>query len=382
MSRFLQLHLLTFYHPSNLNRDDLNRPKTAMVGGVQRLRVSSQSLKRAWRTCDVFNIFGEKVGEGDRAVRTRDFRKLMFAPLVEGGFDPEKAAAWTDKVMRIYKKKSEAKDSKDKEKVKKEKKEKSLTAKDRFNFEHMLFLSAQEKAGIADVVAGLLGGKEPSDKELSKALLAKNTAVDLAMFGRMLADKPDFNVEAAVQVAHAFTVSEAAVQDDFFTAVDDLNAGIEDVGAGHMGEVEFGSGTFYLYLCVDCALLTENLAGRPEMVGPALKALTEAAATVAPTGKQNSFASRAYAQFVLAEKGDRQPRSLAAAFVKPVRVANPGGHDCDDDPSGLAIKALTDTCQKMDKAYGPLAEERASLNAHAGEGSLQELLAFVEGACL
>jgi len=378
MSRFVQLHLLTFYAPSNLNRDDLNRPKTAHVGGALRLRVSSQSLKRAWRTSDVFDCFGAQVGEGDRALRTRDFRKLVFKPLVDGGLEPEQAAIWTDKVMDIYKKKkkkAETQEKKEKnEEKEEEKKAKSLDAKDRFEFGHMLCLSAQEVAAIKGVVTALVNRQNPSGADLAKVLQKQetNTAVDLAMFGRMLADKPDFNVDAAVQVAHAFTVNKATVEDDFFTAVDDLNKREEDVGAGHMGEVEFGSGVFYLYICVDCDLLKQNLAGRRDLVGPAMRALAEAAATVAPTGKQNSFASRAYAHYVLAEKGDRQPRSLAAAFLTPVAGA---------DQVGEAIARLRACRADMDRAYGALAEGVSEMSVPTQEGGLAEVLDFVGEAC-
>ncbi|MFZ5584667.1 MAG: type I-E CRISPR-associated protein Cas7/Cse4/CasC [Thermodesulfobacteriota bacterium] len=371
MSRFVQLHLLTFYAPSNLNRDDLNRPKTAHVGGVQRLRVSSQSLKRAWRTSDVFDCFGAQVGEGDRALRTRDFRKLVFKPLVDGGLEPAQAATWTDKVMDNYKKKAGTKEKKEKDK---EKKSISLDAKERFEFGHMLCLSAQEVAAIRGVVTALVNRQNPSDADLAKVLQKQetNTAVDLAMFGRMLADKPDFNVDAAVQVAHAFTVNKATVEDDFFTAVDDLNKREEDAGAGHMGEVEFGSGVFYLYICVDCDLLKKNLAGRPDLVRPAMRALAEAAATVAPTGKQNSFASRAYAQYLLAEKGDRQPRSLAVAFLRPVAGA---------DQVGEAIERLRACRADMDRAYGALADDFREMSVPTQEGALAQVLDFVGEAC-
>lgn len=374
MSRFLQLHLLTAYPPANLNRDDLNRPKTAQVGGVQRLRISSQCLKRNWRMSELFAQFGEDVGKGDRGIRTRDFRELMFKPLVDGGIEPKKAAVWTDKIMDIYKKKSEDKEKKEKDK---EKKEKPLDAKDRFQFGHMLFLSAQERIAIQGIVDSLISQHDPDEEMVAKALQKAHTAVDLAMFGRMLADKPDFNVDAAVQVAHAFSVQEALVEDDFFTAVDDLNTGEEDVGAGHMGSLEFGAGLFYIYICVDTRLLRENLGNHVDLAGRTARALTEAAATVAPTGKQNSFASRACAHYILAEKGDRQPRSLAAAFLKPVKVKRSG----EDDPIAMAIAALTDTRQKMDSVYGNLAEAQVDMNALTGQGSLKDLLAFVEEAC-
>ncbi len=102
-------------------------------------------------------------------------------------------------------------------------------------------------------------------------------AVDIAMFGRMLANKPEFNVEAACQVAHAFGVSETIVEDDFFTAVDDLRQASEDAGAGHLGETGFGSALFYTYICIDKDLLVENLGGDEALANQTLRAFTEAA---------------------------------------------------------------------------------------------------------
>ena len=214
-------------------------------------------------------------------------------------------------------------------------------------------------------------GKEPSDDDL-KLLRRPETAVDIALFGRMLASNPAYNQEAALQVAHAFTANQAPVEDDFFTAVDDLNAGEEDMGAGHMGETEFGAGVFYLYLCLDCGLLRDNLGGDAALAQKAVRALAEASATVAPTGKQNSFASRSVAQYLLAEKGPRQPRSLAAAFFQP--VADRG------DQIREAIKALETTRDKLDQAYGPLSEANCVMNVPDGQGTLAEVMDFAEAA--
>lgn len=347
MSRFVQLHLLTFYHPSNLNRDDLNRPKTAQVGGSLRLRVSSQSLKRAWRTSDIF----QQRFAGNLGTRTKEMGNLVLEQLLTKGVAQERAQAWAEAIAG---------------KFGKTKKEKPT------EIEQLAHFSPEEKSAIAALVERLTAAGEPPSEEDLQLLARSDTAVDIAMFGRMLAANPGFNVEAAVQVAHAFTVGAAVVEDDFFTAVDDLNAGIEDVGAGHMGEVEFGSGVFYLYVCVDCALLRENLSGRPDLAGPALAALTEAAATVAPTGKQNSFASRAYAQYVLAEKGDRQPRSLATAFIQPVTGA---------DQVVAAIAQLRKIRADMDQVYGALADAQEELSVPDRSGSLAKVLDFVAEAC-
>ena len=181
-------------------------------------------------------------------------------------------------------------------------------------------------------------------------------------------------MEAAAQVAHAISVHKVAIEDDFFTAVDDLNKGLEDVGAGHMGETEFAAGLFYLYLCIDKDLLIENLNGDDALANQTLAALVEAAATVAPTGKQNSFGSRARASFILAERGGQQPRSLSVAFLKPV--------DCRKPNNGMllnAIQALTSTRDNMDKVYGSCADACSIMDATKPEGSLQAILEFVRG---
>jgi CRISPR system Cascade subunit CasC len=352
MSRFLQLHLLTAYPPSNLNRDDLNRPKTAQVGGVQRLRISSQCLKRNWRMSELFaQALGENLG-----TRTKEMGRQVFNDLMAKGVAEDKARAWAAQVAAVFGKPK---------------------GDEPLEIEQLAHFSPQEKAALAALVDKLAAeDRPPSETEL--ALLSRpQTAVDIAMFGRMLAASPVFNMEAAVQVAHAFSVQEALVEDDFFTAVDDLNTGEEDVGAGHMGSLEFGAGLFYLYVCIDAKLLKENLGNHGDLAGRTARALVEAAVSVAPSGKQNSFASRAYAHYVMAERGDRQPRSLAAAFIKPVKVRKPG----EDDPIAMAIDALTDSRQKMDSVYGDLAEARVEMNALSGKGSLADLLAFVEEAC-
>lgn len=195
-------------------------------------------------------------------------------------------------------------------------------------------------------------------------------AVDIALFGRMLASSPKLNIEAACQVAHAISVHKVAVEDDFFTAVDDLNQGEEDMGAGHIGETEFAAGLFYLYICINRDLLLENLQGDEELAAKTLRALTESAATIAPAGKQNSFASRAYASYILAEKGRRQPRSLSVAFLKPITGMNGG-------MLSEAITSMKDTRSKIDTVYGPTSEDSLAVNTLIGKGTLTEMLNFI-----
>ncbi len=209
--------------------------------------------------------------------------------------------------------------------------------------------------------------RAPTDAELA-LLKNEHTAVDIALFGRMLASSPTFNVEAACQVAHAISVHSVVVEDDYFTAVDDLNDGKTDTGSAHIGESGFAAALFYSYICINKTQLIENLAGNEVLASAAIRALTEAAVKVSPTGKQNSFASRAYASLALAEKGEQQPRQLSVAFLKPVN---------DVDQAGAAITALTKQVTNFDKVYGECADTRCQFNAMTGEGSLAELLDFV-----
>jgi CRISPR system Cascade subunit CasC len=348
MSRFVQLHLLTSYPPANLNRDDLGRPKTAMMGGEPRLRVSSQSLKRAWRTSEVFadNL------KGHIGTRTKDMGIQVFNQLREEGIAKKDAMEWAKLIAERF------------GKLKKADKNNELQE---LEIEQLAHFSPEEEQLINTLVATIAERKtKPEDSELA-LLRKKHTAADIALFGRMLASSPAFNTEAAAQVAHAISVHSIVVEDDFFTAVDDLNSGADDAGASHLGETEFAAGLFYLYLCIDKDLLVKNLSDDTELANQTLAALIEAAATVAPAGKQNSFASRARASYLLCETGNQQPRSLSVAFLKPVRSG---------DMLTTARKRLDDTLKHMDQAYGRCAEQRSAffVTDEGVEGSLADVL--------
>jgi len=351
MSRFVQLHLLTSYPPSNLNRDDTGRPKTALVGDANRLRISSQSLKRAWRTSEAF----EAAMTGCLGTRTKLMGKQVFKQLKDGGIAEKSARAWAKSIAKQFGKlKSDKKTENDAD----------------LEIEQLAHFSPEEKDAVLALVGTLVARQDgPSEDEL-KLLSLPRRAVDIAMFGRMLADSAEFNVEAAVQVAHAITVHKAAVEDDYFSAVDDLNRR-EDTGAGHIGERGYGAGLFYLYLSIDRESLKSNLGGDDALTARALEALVNAIMKVSPTGMQNSFASRAYAGYVLAEKGDQQPRSLAQAFLKPVK---PFG---DEDVFAKAVAAMETRCHNFDKVYGACADDRYTVNVEKPEGSIAELIKFV-----
>lgn len=354
MAHFVQLHLLTSYPPANLNRDDLGRPKTAIMGGETRLRVSSQSLKRAWRTSEVFeNALGGHLG-----TRTKEMGKQIMQALLDKGIPEKKAMEWARSMAGKFGK----------------------LKKDSTEIEQLAHFSPEERAAIDELVELVATrGSEPTEDEL-ELLRDRHSAADIALFGRMLAAAPRFNTDAAAQVAHAISVHRVTVEDDFFTAVDDLNQGIEDVGAGHMGETEFAAGLFYLYLCVDRDLLKESLGENGDLADKALAALVEAAATVSPTGKQNSFGSRARASYILAEKGDQQPRSLSVAFLRPVtgKHIDPQTNKPFDGMLDEAIFSLQSTLKNMDEVYGACADGRSHMNALKPEGSLQAVIDFVK----
>ena len=238
MSRFIQLHILTSYPASNLNRDDLGRPKTVIMGDAQRIRVSSQSLKRAWRTSEDFS---QALG-GNLGVRTKETGKYAYLALVNGvsfadvmadfeatgDLEPikdKKAYKIGRAIGGVFAKiKPEAKSAKDatEEKIFKEKMESLET-------EQLAHLSPEEIEKVSALVEACReSGEEPTDDQL-KLLCRECSAADVALFGRMLASSNRHNIEAACQVAHAMTVHKAVVEDDFFTAVDDLNR--DDAGA-------------------------------------------------------------------------------------------------------------------------------------------------------
>jgi len=346
MSRFLQLHLLTFFPPANMNRDDTGRPKTATVGGAPRLRLSSQALKRAWRTSPIFAA----ALAGHMGSRTQRLGEAVLEHLLAGGMTETKAKDTARAIAGIFGKVKDAKDP------------------NATRIEQLAFISPEERAAAIALADRALKGETVDDKAAKDAglLRSADTAADIALFGRMLAADPDYNREAACQVAHAITTHRVTVEDDYYTAVDDLKTSAEDAGAGFVGEAAFGSGVFYLYICVDRALLLKNLGGETALADAALGALAEAAATTAPRGKQNSFAAHGRAHYMLAERGDQQPRTLAGAFARPVT-----GTDLMEG----SIEALTEFRKALDGAYGRGCDDDKVM--HVGkEGSLAEVIDF------
>jgi CRISPR system Cascade subunit CasC len=352
MSRFIQLHLLTAYPPANLNRDDQGSPKTAKMGGYDRLRVSSQCLKRTWRTSDLFQTaMSDHLG-----IRTKLLGIDIYNQLIAGGIKEKDAKEWTKAIAGVF------------GALKKAEKDKPLAD---LEIEQLVHISPAEQQAIKVLTEKLIAEQRAPEVDELKLLRLNEQAVDIALFGRMLASSPVFNIDAACQVAHAISVHSVVIEDDYFTAVDDLNNGLEDMGAAHIGETRFAAGLFYSYICINRELLVKNLDGNEDLANKAIRALTEAAVKVAPEGKQNSFASRAYASYVLAERGDQQPRSLSIAYLKPIN--NRENQDFIAD----SITAIIKQKDSFDKVYGACADTRCELNVPKEQGTLSELLDFV-----
>ncbi len=349
MSKFLQLHILTPYPPSNPNRDDLGRPKTAMLGGHPRMRISSQAIKRAIRTSDAFAT----ALEGHQGSRTQRIGEVVERHLLGKGIDAEKATEIAREVGGAFGK---------------------MKAKG-VQTEQLAFISPEERDTALDFAEKLAGGEAlPEKKALAKMLLrTADGAADIAMFGRMLADNPGYNRDAAVQVSHALTTNTVVIEDDYYTAVDDLKTPAEDAGAGFIGEAGFGAGVFYLYVCVDRDLLVTNLGGDRDLARKSLEALVRAVATASPSGKRNSFANHVRAEFILAEKGDAQPRTLANAFLKPVGKG---------DQTALSAAALAKKREEFVQVYGQDWTADVRLQVGAKDSATLDQIAEFAGAGL
>ncbi|MDO9049094.1 MAG: type I-E CRISPR-associated protein Cas7/Cse4/CasC [Methylobacter sp.] len=392
MSRFIQLHLLTAYPPANLNRDDQGSPKTAKMGGYDRLRVSSQCLKRTWRTSEIFEKIvsdGEKVSlfetniPANTGTRSKSFSMEWVKPyLLKQNIEEVVAEKWSKDLCRTF-----GAMENDENKLSQLTQISDIEAK---GFESLVneivrLLVENKQTEFTNELVDLIEKRDQKKKSddikkanvaitkylADKVLTEGKSSVDIAMFGRMLASSPAFNIEAACQVAHAISVHPVVIEDDYFTAVDDLNNGLEDMGAAHIGETRFAAGLFYSYICINRKLLVKNLDGNEDLANKAIRALTEAAVKVAPEGKQNSFASRAYASYVLAERGDQQPRSLSIAYLKP--ISNRENEDFIAD----SITAIIKQKDSFDKVYGACADTRCELNVPKEQGTLAELLDFV-----
>ena len=344
MKTLIEVHVLQNFAPSNLNRDDTGAPKDALFGGTRRARISSQCLKRAVR---------------------QHFGQLKDA----GFFDSSEVAIRTKRVYQAIADRLKAKRP-ETETLKKAEIALSymkLKAAEGGKTQYLLFLGQNEVKALADSIHESWDQIVPVKEELSgkgkdkKATASKapkeiqerltslfngGKAVDLALFGRMLADMPEKNQYAACQVAHAISTHAVEREFDFYTAVDDLKPD-DTAGADMMGTVEFNSACFYRYAAVDWVRLVENLQNDYSLAAKGLRAFLEGFVVAEPTGKQNSFAAHNPPEFVaIAVRRNSAPRSLANAFETAIRVKK------DEALTRNSAKALVKKAQMLQEVYG------------------------------
>ncbi|MGB5833257.1 MAG: type I-E CRISPR-associated protein Cas7/Cse4/CasC [Thiohalocapsa sp.] len=349
MSLFIEYHLIQNFAPSNLNRDDTGAPKDAIFGGQRRARVSSQCFKRAIR---LKSSEMAAIPEENKSIRTKKLKEMLSNRLIELGRQEPDA--------RIEAALAAA----------------GLKVKEDGKTEYLLFLGQGEIDGLAELIhqhwddlAGApanTDGKARTKKEAkasappevvkeAKALLDGKKAVDVAMFGRMLADMPGVNQYAACQVAHAISTHRVEREFDYFTAVDDMGD-IDETGAGMIGQIEFNSATFYRYAVIDVPKLAGNLRNDRELALTGIRAFTQAMARAIPSGKQNTFAAHNPPSFVGIVLRHASPFNLANAFEKPVWPRQ------DQELTALSVGKLGEQEAKVAGAFGDGRDEWAYLD--------------------
>lgn len=371
----LELHILQNFAPSNLNRDDTGSPKDCELGGVRRARISSQCYKRAIREAFVTHRL---LDESERATRTKRLVEAVADQVVSATkTDPTVARAAVVRALGGAKLSAELKPDGEQQ---------------AWKTQYLLFLPARVIAQLAQLVGDNLEALSPvpvaveaeepkvekSDKpvkgkpgktkkqekseakdevpselraQIAQLLSDGSRTPELGLFGRMIADAPGWNVDAACQVAHAVSTHRVSMEFDFYTAIDDLKRD-DTAGSDMMGTIPFNSACFYRYLVVDTGDLEKNLGGDAEARAQAKKtvaALVRAAVLAIPTGKQNSMAAHNPPSFVMVDVRDGgAPRSLANAFVEPVR---PRAHDHGDLVAQSVVR-LGQHLAALDGVYG------------------------------
>ena len=348
----LELHVIQNFAPSKLNRDDTNSPKSCEFGGARRARISSQCIKRSLRR--EFQTSG--LLDAQRlAIRSKRFKDELVQRLAAEGKPADQASAVVQAALTSI----------------------GIQTGSDGKSQYLLFLGRGEVDAIYELclehwsvlLSEYREGQKKKEaatdamKRLKTELLERldgGRAVDLALFGRMLADLPEKNIDAASQVAHAISTNRVVPEFDYYTAVDDLKPD-DTAGADMIGTVEFNSACFYRYLNVDVGQLVENLQGDTELAVAAIGALLDAVRDAVPTGKQNSFAAHNPPSFMFALIRDQGAWSLANAFLKPVEAGR------DTDLAAASIRALDKHWGELTRVYGDPATTKAVVVVGDGE---------------
>lgn len=366
---FLDFHIIQTVPPSCVNRDDTGSPKTAIYGGVRRARVSSQSWKRAMRkmfenhfkadelgvrTLKVVEMVADKIKMLDPAKSVDEATKLAVNVLKEAGVETKE-----EKVKNKKTKDGEGEETSE------------IKAKALF------FMSAKQAENLANLA---LSGNY--DKKSAKAALKASQGVDIALFGRMLANDPELNCDAAAQVAHGISTHAVTNEYDYFTAMDDLQdvQKEDDAGARMIGTVEFNSATLYRYANIAVHELYTELGENPAVLGKAVAEFARAFISSMPSGKQNTFANYTVPDAVMVSLRNDRPINLAGAFEEPVKKVAEGGYKTNSVEALIkyAKEVYNDFADKPAKAYviGP------NLNEMGEKVNFAELLTCLDNDML
>lgn len=376
MANLVEIHILQNFAPSNLNRDDTGSPKDAIFGGYRRARISSQCLKRSAR--EYIRDHPNGLADDALAVRTKQVVQELVEALEGRGRDA--AEAGQKVVLALGGVRLKVEQDQD---------------SGEYRTQYLLFLGWRELDRLAEVIdehwdqlvaaeasagAGRQSGRtakragqEAVPDEVKKALnrvLDGGKAVDVALFGRMLADLPEKNQDAACQVAHALSTHAVEREFDFYTAVDDLKQLDEtaDAGAGMLGTIEFNSACFYRYVALDLEQLRRNLQGDTDLALRGVEALLGALVRARPTGKQNSFAAHNLPEYVVCTvRRDADPRNLANAFERPIGR----GDWAKSSLTAASIEKFERKWRRLEDAYGQ-AGPTFTLNLTEAESTLGE----------
>jgi CRISPR system Cascade subunit CasC len=335
---YVDLHVLQTVPPSNINRDDTGSPKTARYGGVTRARVSSQSWKKAMR-----EYFKEHEDKETLGIRTKKIVHSLAKVIIEKdlSIDENSALKLAEEIFNKAK----------------------ISTKDQ-EAKALFFLGGKQQERLASY--GVEHSDDLQTKEI-QSILNANQSIDVALFGRMVADAPELNVDASSQVAHSISTHEIATEFDFFTAVDDLTSD-DQTGAGMLGTVEYNSSTLYRYANVAVHELSFQL-GDKDAVIEALKLFVKSFVMSLPTGKINTFANQTIPDALIVSIRPDRPVNLVNAFENPVK--SQGGYVTE------SISRLKTEFEKINRfAEVPIATFTVGDIEELGEGkeNLNELL--------
>ncbi|OQA81914.1 MAG: CRISPR system Cascade subunit CasC [Lentisphaerae bacterium ADurb.Bin242] len=340
----IEFHIIQSFPVSCLNRDDVGAPKSALIGGIERARVSSQCWKRAVRLA--MHDLGIAIGS-----RTKYISQCVADHCAALGASAEQAKTCGEAAAKAFAK----------------------SVKEDGQSDTLFFISESEAGGLANFFQKTGFDPKADVKQLQKAckdaINPAHDGLDIALFGRMVANAQEMNIEAAASFAHAISTHKAIPEVDFFTAVDDCNK--NDSGAGHMGSLEFNSATYYRYVSLDLGQLEANKIASADIF-PAVEAFTKALFIAVPQARQATMTAATPWDYALVtlRKGQR----VQIPFNEAVRPQNGTGL------AAASIAQLKDRFQAMEKFYGSLFGCKAKWEAAPGLGGIDELLSSMRSA--